>query len=360
MIHCSHIQRKMPNKHEQLNKELKHLKTLKTEFEKELDAARETKDTTRARELKTQLERETAELEEKVNPFERILNLEEQYKSQRDILERTGVIGELSDGELGIKAIDNEEYTFPAYREIAERMKENRETIQTKIEQGFTQLLIVPFGMNLGDLIERYEQIIIEHHRDGKLLATKKDPSDPDEPLELNESEPVWAWSEYKDADVNGDLVYHPKKFSKEHRGRTKEDILKEQGGFTILLLEDLPNIPREGEGKTIEDRPQFETNKTANQYLEELQDNPAYISEVGMTPEDWITYAITHLEQTDQVVDDYQGNGSASLQLGACFSASGRVPSAYWVRDSQRAVLGGDGPENSDFARGIRGAVRV
>jgi hypothetical protein len=273
-----------------------------------------------------------------------------------DILERTGVIEKLSNGELGIKAIDNEEYTFPTYREIIKRMKENRETLKTKIEQGFSQLLIVPFGMKLDDLIERYRQVIIEHHRDGKLLGTKGDSADPDEPLELNEGKPVWVWGDYEDADVEGKLIYHPEEFSEEHGGKTKEEIIEERGGFTVLLLEDLPNIPREGKGETIKDRPQFETNQSPSQYLEALRTDSVYQDETGMTPEDWITYAITHLEQTDQVVDDFKGNGSVSFQLGAYFPASGCIPSAFWRRGLQQARLSGNGSEGPNSVDGVRG----
>jgi hypothetical protein len=78
------------------------------------------------------------------------------------------------------------------------------------------------------------------------------------------------------------------------------------------------------------------------------------------MTPEDQVSYAITHLEQTNQVIDDYSGKGSASYQLGAYFAASGFVPGADWYRVDRQAFLGWDGPGYRDSVFGARGAVRV
>jgi len=82
------------------------------------------------------------------------------------------------------------------------------------------------------------------------------------------------------------------------------------------------------------------------------------------MTPEEQIIYAIKHLEETNQVIDDYSGKGYMSYQLGAFFPASGVVPHALWGRRSlQRtcqAGLGGGDPRLSDSFLGARSAVRV
>ncbi|MFH1255503.1 MAG: hypothetical protein V1667_03485, partial [bacterium] len=78
------------------------------------------------------------------------------------------------------------------------------------------------------------------------------------------------------------------------------------------------------------------------------------------MTPEEQIIYAIKHLEQTNQVIDDYSGKGSVSYQLGAFFPASGGVPRAGWGCGVRRADLGGGDPEGSGSAGGVRAWVRV
>ena len=208
-------------------------------------------------------------------------------------------------------------------------------------------------------------------HRQNYFLQ-KKTQADQNEqlvPLALDKNQPLYDWDGYDEADINGKLVYQPKEFSKNHKGKTKQEILKEQEkesttpGWHIILIEDMPDIPRENKGKTIGGRKQFEANDTPNNYLKTLRDskkdNP-YQGEEGMTPEDQLMYAITHLEETDQVIDDYQGNGSISYQVGAYFPASGYVPSAYWRRDGRRAYLDGNDPDNRDGNCGVRSAVRI
>ncbi len=368
---------------EQLKKEYKDIKSLKQEFDLAYQKAVETGELEKARELKNRIELQMNSLREKLWPFENLPQKEfqEQYKSQKEILEKIGILEKLSSGEMGIKGIDGKEYVFPKIEKIFKMARENKEVLKTKAEQGFQKLLIVPFGMKLDDLIEKYKQIILKHHKEGKLFATKKDQGEPDQKLELDEKEPVWVWDKYKNADVNGELIYQPKEFSKNHQGKTKQEILKEahstgsgQGGWNILLLEDLPNIPREGKGETIGERPQIDTVGASikkyikkgesipcpSEYLKALQDESIYQNETGMTPEDQLIYAITHLEQTNQVIDDYQGNGSISYQLGAYFPAAGFVPYAYWGRGYRQAVLAGDGPGARDDRYGVRGSVRV
>ncbi len=288
------------------------------------------------------------------------LKLHEQYESQKDILKDLGIVKKLRSGELGITAIDNKEYPLPKYEDILQRMESEKETIKTKEQQGFTKLLLVPFGMKLDDLIEKYKEVILKHHKQGKLFATKKNPAEPNEKLELDQNEPVWVWDQYKEADQKGELIYFPKEFSKNPQGKTKKELIKEQGSWNVILIEDLPNIPRENQGKTIKGRAQLEANQTPNEYLETLQQDKQYKNEQGMTPEDQLTYAILHLEQTNQVIDDYQGNGSLSYQLGAYFPASGHVPRAYWRRVDRQAGLDRYVPGYRDGDCGARLGVRV
>jgi hypothetical protein len=166
------------NQCEQLKQEYNNLKSLKQEFDLEYEKAVETRNTARAKELKIEIERKMAELSEKLHPFERVLNLREQYESQREILQRTGILEKLSSGEMGIKGIDGKEYAFPTYQEMTKRMRENKEMLKTKIEQGFIKLLIVPFGMKLDDLIEKYKEVLWRHYKERKLFATMNNPND--------------------------------------------------------------------------------------------------------------------------------------------------------------------------------------
>ncbi|MCG2692919.1 hypothetical protein L6279_02300, partial [Candidatus Parcubacteria bacterium] len=264
--------------------------------------------------------------------------------------------------------IDGGKYPMPELKDIIQEVKGNKEKFRIKFEQGLIEMQMTPIAMSLGEHVEKHKQVILKHHREGKLFATKKDPHDPNEQLEsleLDENQPIWVWEKYQDADTNGELVYFPQEFSQNHRGKTKQQLIEETKntpfpGWLVIFREKLPNIPRQGQGQEIKARKQLEAGLTPNQYLEILKTNPIYQNETGMTPEEQITYAIKHLEQTNQVIDDYSGKGSASYQLGAYFTADGNVPDASWDRGDRQAGLDRSDPELSNSGIGVRAGVRV
>ena len=297
--------------------------------------------------------------------------LREQYEKQVELMKRIGLVKDLESGELGIEGVDGKEYPIPTQEQINERMEANKELVEKKSEQGFKKLLLVPFGMKLSDLTDAYKASILRHNSEGRLFSTKKNPDDQSEqpvPLPLDKNKPLYVWDGYNDADVNGKLVYFPVEFSENHQGRTKQEILEEgEGGETpgwnIILIEDMPDIPRKTKGKVTGGRKQFEAGDTPNNYLKALKDSEkggTYQNEDGMTPEDQLIYSIVHLEETDQVIDDWQGNGAVSYQLGAYFPASGSVPSAFWYRVNRQAYLGGYYPDYRLGNCGVRSAVRI
>src|SRR3989344_6570550 len=272
------------------------------------------------------------------------LKIKEQWETQVRTLDKLGILEIFPESkDLGIRGVDGKEYPVPNAEAIEARLAANQELVARKMEQGFTKMLIVPFGYPLDKLVDKYRKAILRHHKEGKLLATKESPSDPDEPLDLNEGEPVYTWSEYQDADRNGKLVYNPQSFGRSHGGKTKAEMLQDpKNAWAVVLLEDMPNIPRAGRGKTVEGRKQVEAGKSPEEYLELLRKEKAYKGEEGLTPEADLLYALTQLEETNQVANDYQGKGSISYQLGAFFPSSGNVPLSCWDRNYRRANLDG------------------
>ena len=322
-----------------------------------------------------------AALESKVNPFETRLKVRDQMLQQQKILETVGILELLPDGSKGILGIDGKPYPLPSYQEISKRMLEKRELLGKKIEQGFTRLLLVPFGMSLDAMTEKYKAALLKHFNEDALLYTKADPSDPDEKIEeLNDEGPLWVWDKYPGADKNGKLVYHPEKFDQTaHGGKTKAELLELSGGWKILLVEEMPNIPRSGKAKKTGGREQIDTNGTqisayraaretipsAHEYLKAMREESkkkesVYQGEKGMTPEEHMMYAFTHLEETNQIIDDYQGKGSINWNIEAYFPASDGVSFACWSRDNQQAYLDGDVPGDRNGNYGLRSAVGV
>jgi hypothetical protein len=134
-------------------------------------------------------------------------------------------------------------------------------------------------------------------------------------------------------------IEYLPQSFDANHQGKEKKDL----NPWQILLTPD-DVIPR------------AIAEKKPKEYLEILRKE----QESGFTPEDWITYAITKLEEEDTVVDNYaNGIDSISYNVGAYFKDSDSVPYAYWVPDFQQASLYRSFPDFQVGSVGCRSAVR-
>ncbi len=306
------------------------------------------------------------------------IGIEQQYRQQAQTLDRLGLLEILPEsGEKGIVGIDGREYPIPGLDSIKAKIKEQKEINQTKFNQGFTQIQLTPFALPLEMLAAKLEESILKHHKDGKLLATKANPTDPDEPLELDTNQPLFTWDGWIDknkpmgeqgADITGQCVYHVQNFDQtNHQGKTKQQILDNQRqtrdpfvGWEVKLIESSPNIPREGKGQTKGKRKQPETNQTPEEYQKLFQTDPQYRHEHGETNEDWITQFLIHLEQTNQVIDDWKGKGSITYLPGSYNPASRSLGYGGWFRDNRQVYLHGNDPGDRYSYIGCRSAVGI
>ena len=290
-----------------------------------------------------------------------------EYDRQYRILNRLGLLDILpKSGEAGIIGIDSKEYPIPTKEALEQEIKRNREAYKVKFAQGFTQIQLTPFAIPLDNLINTLETSLKAHHKQGKLLGTKENPEAPDEPLELAADQLMSVWDEWRGSDKDGSCVYHPTSFDQtKHNGHTKAEILKAQAGlplagWNVLMVEPNKNIPRRNQGKTIGKRKQLETNKKPTEYLKLLQTDPQYQNEQGLTNEDWLIEFLIHLEENNQVIDDWKGKGSACYLTGSFKPSSRYLGIGYWNRGYGRANLNGSGHDYRYDHYGLRSAVGV
>lgn len=300
------------------------------------------------------------------------------YDDQVRILNKLGLL-ELLPGkeEMGILGIDGKEYPLPTKEAIIAEIMKDKEKYETKMKQGFIQIQLTPFASPLEKLIETMKQQILRHEKAGKLFATKENLSDPDKKIPLNKDNPFDVsdnWIEpnapqgKRGADVTGKCVYYPTLLKKEgHGGKTKDEMLKQQisnddvfAGWSVILLEKNPNLPREGRGKTVEGREQIESNKTLEQYFNLLKTVRQYANEQGLTLEDWIIQFLTYLEKTNQVIDDYMGKGCICNLLASFNRFSGDFGSGFWNQYRKQALLMRGNPLSKRDDVGFRSAVRI
>ena len=285
---------------------------------------------------------------------------QENYLSQINTLKEVGVLKKLENGKWGMIDILGKERPVPSYEEVKARLEAKSELLARKIEQGFTELLLVPIGTPLSFLIDRARDLIVKKHKEGKLLGTdgKK--------LELDEHNPVYVEEIYQDADVKGDLVYYPQKFDQQkHGGKTKEELIKGNGGWQILLIENLPDLPAkanedESNVKVIKGRKQLGAGQSPKEYLETIQTGPEYANEQFTTPEAQLIYFMEYLQRNNQVIDDWDGKGKGCWNAGAYFKGSGLVPYGFWDRSAKQFNLSRASPVNHNDFFCARSAVGV
>jgi hypothetical protein len=310
------------------------------------------------------------ETSEKIEALAERLNLKEQYLAQVKVLYQSGLLENFPvdpkqdryTPEMGIVGIDGQEYIMPSYEDVLERLKdpEKRKLLETKAEQGFTKLLLVPFAMPLSVLIQRYKDILLKINQETGIKATDGSK------LELNESNPFFVCEDYiqcdnPDTPKDKQIEYHVTTYdakTKEARGGSyKSELLKESdNAWRILLIENNPDLPAQGKGQTIAGRKQLEANQSPKQYLKDLQTQLQYQGESGLTPEANFILYLDALTRNQTALDDWQGQGKANFLVGNYLS--GGVPSFGWGRGDRRSHLRRNNPGNSNSSVCCRPSV--
>ncbi len=358
----------------QLNELLTQLKSLLADFEQAINKINFAADyqdrenkvmIAEAWAAKERLENQIRDVEHLFGQELRECNLAEQYAQQVEILKKYGVLEELADGKIGIKFPETElqeyiKFPLPKFEEISERIREREKFFSRKARQGFTKLVLVPFGIINNDLIVAYERALTDHKDE---LINPLDGSKHN----LNASFPVMLDTEFESfrfLDLAGDLLYGPRSLDIADTGaKTKQEMLERNDGWQIMLLEDLPSLPWRRQAKTVGGRKQIEAPKRPAEYLALLRENPSYEGEQAINIETWICYAMKQLEEKHQVIDDMgdlkvaAGTSSTPcMLLGSIMKDTLKIPAADWSENSAYITL--DKPEIS--MHGLRTAVEI
>lgn len=327
--------------------------------------------------IKQKLEESITLLVERANPFERLFNLQDQYRKQINVLETANILEErYIQGEMirGFVDINGNFQKLPTLREVVGRLREKKELLERKHAEGFGTIRLVPFGMSLDDLAQKYGQVIIQQARDGKLFRDRKNRKYPKRiSVQLDFDDALFISDVYTNADIKGDIVYDVTKFDPDnHGGKTKSEILKERkeqhkSAWDIIVLENKADIPKLGQAKPTEGKKQKDN--TPEDYLNVLKAEP-YEGEVGLTPEEILIHAITHIIERKGSLYTPERGESDVYTLGAylpmkgvpSWAASGLIPhfSFYSVMNNQRASLSNRNLMNCLNPRGLQSGVRV
>jgi len=346
---------------EQIEQEYKDIKDLKEEFDQEYQKAVKTRVLKRTKEIRKELEQRKDSYMEKFWMFEK--KTKAQYEGTLKAYRKFGWLETLSSGKEGIKDEKGKEYPIPSYQEIRERLIKNQELYISKMLLFENpRLHLSSFALSPEKMKDDYSKQIGEHHERGELLGVdEKD-------LELTTS----GENVYFDSTLKN-LTYFPEweeQGAVENTGMTKEEAIAQQEkwtkGWRVIIIEGTPQAPigeksieikkkiKVGEEIKTISRVQVRGNLKAHIQYQVLNKQ----GEEGFTPEDWLSYAMLHLEEENIALDDDKGIYYYCRLLGA--TASGVVPGADWNRGYRQASLGRSDPDSRGSGVGVRSAVRV
>ena len=389
------------NKCEQLREEYQALVNQKDEFvlayRDVLDApasaeAADPKDQAKklalAKQLKAELEKNRDKLQEKLWPFEGLTQKEakEQYEKAINGYRELGLLKTLSSGKEGITRTEIEqgkekeyEYPIPSMMEVFASLRQNRELATEKLAtMENPRIHLTPFALSPEAMAETHSKQIEDHFIEERIEGDKRVPAKTSkllgvdgQPLELRANKQnIYFLDELKEQN----LKYFPEwekqgSAVKAEGGISKAEAIKKIGGWSIIILEDIPLAPEKGQGKTIEKeikvRGKTKKEKIARTQVEGGMDLAAQYeklkqqNEQGLTEEDYLSYALLHLRETNQVLDDDRKTSYYCRLLGAV-PAVGFVPYGYWPRHYRQFYLGRSFPEGSNPDYVVRAGVRV
>ncbi len=231
------------------------------------------------------------------------------YEHRLEQLVKSGLVQTDSGHSTVCKGIDGQKYYAPTWQEIREKLQSAQ--VLKKYTQGLTEILPVPFAVDIAEKLKAYADIAQEQ-KDIVLLEDKK----------------IGPWSQ------SHDLLYFPLKFDKKSGGVTKQEYLNAtQTGWMVVLFEPLVSIgwrfPAEING-----RKALPTRVTPESLLEIIDSSDAYKDEQAMDIDTYITLSM--LLYPDVILDNFSTVfGSSTILLGNHIPKNSSVPIAFWAKTS-------------------------
>lgn len=293
-------------------------------------------------------------------------DIKKEYACSIDALNGAGILTLLPcSKKSGVVGLDGKEYPVPDLEQVKELFAKHKELVRKKSAQGCDRLQLTPMAISLLYLFDLMQVAILKHAAEGKIFQTRRSPSEPLLPVRVNKEKQVWVWDTLRQAIVTDSLAYFPREYTVNHGGQAKSEVIHDGRicgvpGWSVGLVESLPMMPGQGEGRTIGGRKQLEIGESPNEYLHMLQ-SEEYKEESGLTLEDFITQFLTHLATTDEVSRDVaDNNGTWCLAHYLKISYADVVPTGRWIRRVGRARMDMHRSNNKECTKSFGAATMV
>ncbi|MCJ7695587.1 MAG: hypothetical protein MUO40_09185 [Anaerolineaceae bacterium] len=272
--------------------------------------------------------------------------LDQEYLHCVNDLAACGVLEQLPKANTpGVIGFDGVEYPLPTLEQVSVLFERNQSLVTQKKAQGFVRLEITPLALALPGLCELLRSAIIRHGEAGTLYQTRRTEAEPLVPLRVNLERHVWVWETMREVFDTDALRYFPRDYHGDPVGQTKADVLVDKSicafpGWSVGLVEDLPFLPKQGEGLTLSGRKQLEICLSPRESLQLLNEEP-YAEESGRTIEEFILNFLIRLETSNQVSHDVADeNALWCLGQYVRISYAEVVPTGRWIRQLGRVRL--------------------
>ncbi len=321
--------------------ELARLKELKVEFDRVYEEGVADKDLSACAPLYKEMrelmrgDSEIRKMREDLPPALEKLDLEKQYYEQGELMYESGLFNKSIDKVTGLPVIERfgEKYVMPSWETVKRMLIKNREMLLEKCEQGFTKMLIVPFGYDLNTMGIKFKEKLEEFDKaatddSGGILDVKGDRVVFDRFADDYPADVGFPWRDES-------MRYYPEEYS-EDSGLSKEEAISEFGAWQICFVEDLKAVPALGTVKG--GRQQIDINNSHLRFdvevdpqifrdilsgkEKELRNPKKYKYEKGYTAEQDLWMRLTYLLSDDHTLADYARYDVYSLFIPESYNA--------------------------------------
>lgn len=235
-----------------------------------------------------------------------------QYKKIVDSMEITGILSVIAGTkEFGVIGFDGEVYPVPTLDQVSEILMHNSMKLSYKMDEGFTRLLLTPMAISVLRLID-IVSLQISAKANGRGLF--KIANNSRVPVKAKSKDSVWVWRKVREIFDTDLIIYFPKSYDLlTHKGFKKSEVVKNTNfcavaGWSISLIKPnsgcLPDKVKDV-ANTIQ---RTEETLAPADYLKDIV-SKEYPSETGWTIEDFLTYFIFSIEDSNLIVYDRQDN---------------------------------------------------
>lgn len=281
------------------------------------------------------------------------LHLKQQYWDQRRIYDKYNVGHLMTKGLKIIDGCPTLEVTgqkMPDWNEVSSILQKNREKIKEKSAQGFRQLLIVPFGLNLPDLVETFKKLLLVLDQNNQIINSLGQRIQFKHAKYIDNTWPLYISADWETGTFSYATDFPAADLDDKNIWKTKPGCISLLGPWQIYLVENRPILedsfpePNEADSAKYNIRARaklgLKENTITQEYINDFQQkyrfDQAYGHERLIYPETYLWMQITSLlnSPVPLLIDHIANHINSGTYLAGCrlsTSVTPEIPRVGW-----------------------------